>query len=219
MPSIRTWWRWCFRPHWLAKKKCEYADFLLKEKIENHNTFIALQNSFQKPKKELLIDEKITFFHPKLASSELWLLNMFRSEPNTIISLVWHTHHPSGPFGACIDPFKCKFCLETVHAMFLWELYQNGWLFMKNTIFQSPTKTLNDVILVHILETMNYLLSYSLTFLFFMTKTETFFLFCNNNQVHPSMIIAYELYSEIKTVRKFYREALPKNITNHSLIN
>lgn len=88
---------------------------------EEKRKFLELQNSFSHPRK--LPEEtplSLYRFSPKAASQFLFVENMsFDPNYNKIISVTWHSHHPDGKFGACYDPYNCKYCYETMESQFL----------------------------------------------------------------------------------------------------
>ena len=65
----------------------------------------------------------------------------------------------------------------------------------------------------HTIETIDYILSYSLTFLHILTEIENFILFCASGTLHPSVISVGDIHAEIKTIKQYYNESIPGNLT------
>lgn len=65
----------------------------------------------------------------------------------------------------------------------------------------------------HFTETLSYLSSYGLTLLTLIQEIENSLLFCNNNQLHPSVISANDLRQEIKSIYSYYHESIPLDLT------
>lgn len=68
----------------------------------------------------------------------------------------------------------------------------------------------------HTIETIYYILGYSLTFLHLLTEIENSIQFCASGTLHPSVISIDDIHAEIKTVRQYQNASTLGNVTQLS---
>lgn len=110
-------------PYDWEKAEKEYKDSLLEIKEEESRKFREIEKlcikSFKRAQKIQPAEPTPTIYSPTLAETTVTEQNLTFIDPNfnKITSLLWFSHHPNGRFGACENPYTCKFCLKTVNAL------------------------------------------------------------------------------------------------------